>query len=235
MMTLYTYPITTNALKLELLINAANIQIERRLVNLIRGEQKSVEFLALNPLGKISLLVDGNQVFCESDALLFYLAKQHRSTLWPAGEEDQGHVLQWLFWQSTVWGPAAETFHHQQIVVPSWGLICDQSALEKKRRHFASACRHLEVHLEQRSKQKRPLFLAADSLTVADLSVAALLLFWRKMALPIDSYPALEHWLIGLQATAWWQQSYQQARAFITQNMHTHDCLQYSATDGESR
>tara|TARA_R110002095_G_scaffold136617_1_gene118249 strand:- start:1309 stop:1908 length:600 start_codon:yes stop_codon:yes gene_type:complete len=198
MMKLYTYPITSNALKLELLITAANIQIDRQRVNLVRGEQKTPEFLALNPLGQIPLLVDGEQIFTESNALLIYLAKHHQSTLWPTDESAQGHVLQWLFWQASVWGPVAGTFHHQHVVRPAWGLRCDREALALQHANLTAACRQLEAHLHQRSKQQSQLFLAGDDLSVADLSVAALLLFRQQMELQLDPYPTLQQWLQGL-------------------------------------
>ena len=217
MMKLYTYPITSNALKLELMINAANIKIDRQLVNLIRGEQKTQEFLALNPLGKIPLLVDGDQVFTESNALLIYLATHYQTRLWPIDETLQAHVLQWLFWQATVWGPAAGTFHHQHVVRPAWGLRCDREALVQQQANLTVACRQLEAHLHQRSKQQSQLFLAGDDLSVADLSVAALLLFRQQMELQLDQYPALQQWLQGLQSNPWWQQSKAQADAFIAQ------------------
>ncbi len=232
MMKLYTYPITSNALKLELLISTVNIQVERQLINLILVEQKKPEFLALNTLGKIPLLVDGDQIFFESNALLIYLAKYHQSPLWPIDEAEQGHVLQWLFWKTSVWGPAADTFHHQQIVRPAWGLGCDQKALGKQRANFAAACGQLEAHLDQRSKKQNPLFLAEDDLSVADLSVAALLLFWQQMELPIDQYPAMLRWLQGLQSNDWWLQSKQQATHLSSK---TCICIVNNNTDGDSR
>ena len=75
-MKLYTFPITTNALKVELVINAAQLDVERALVYLFRGEQKRPAFLAINPMGQIPVLEDNSLILSESNAILIHLAQQ---------------------------------------------------------------------------------------------------------------------------------------------------------------
>ena len=63
-----------------------------------RGYQKSVEFLALNPNGRIPVLIDhgnGDFVVIESGAILLYLAEKHGKLL-PADKKLRSQAVQWL-------------------------------------------------------------------------------------------------------------------------------------------
>src|ERR1700757_1819493 len=57
------------------------------------------EFLALNPNGRLPVIVDGDFVLPESLAITLYLAKKYSSgTLYPERLEDEARVWQWSFW-----------------------------------------------------------------------------------------------------------------------------------------
>ena len=57
------------------------------------------EFLALNPNGRLPLIVDGDFVLPESLAITLYLAKKYaHGALYPAALEDEARVWQWSFW-----------------------------------------------------------------------------------------------------------------------------------------
>lgn len=46
-------------------------------INLLKGEQKSAEFLKLNPVGQVPVLIDGDIVIADSFAILMYLEKKY--------------------------------------------------------------------------------------------------------------------------------------------------------------
>ncbi len=72
------------------------------LVNLAENQQKSPDFLAKSPNGKIPALVDGDVVLFESGAILQYLAEKSGQFL-PAEAHARALVLSWSWWQ--VGGP----------------------------------------------------------------------------------------------------------------------------------
>ena len=43
-------------------------------VNLFEGAQHKTDFLALNPLGKLPVLVENEKVFTQGEAILIYLS-----------------------------------------------------------------------------------------------------------------------------------------------------------------
>lgn len=80
-----------------------------RPVNLARGEQRSPEYRAVNPRGKVPALVVDGQVISENAAILWWLHKRFpEAELLPATDNDwdEAQVLSDLFWISSGWHPA---------------------------------------------------------------------------------------------------------------------------------
>ena len=209
-MKLYTFPITTNALKVELLINAAELNVERALVYLFRGEQKKPAFLAINPMGQIPVLEDDDLILSESNAILIYLAQQSRADFYFNSPAEQTLGMQWLFWQTSQWAPAVNSYHHQRIVKPAWGDKTDETQIQQNERRFSRVCNVLDATL-----QKRP-FLVSKTPTIADIGIAAQLLFWQEAQIPLDPFPGIKEWLNALSHFSWWKSSKDQAQHFLT-------------------
>ncbi len=70
-----------NTLKLRAALAEAGARYEYRAVDLDAGEQRRPPFLALNPHGKIPVLVEGDFMLAESDAILWYIGER-----FPRGE-----------------------------------------------------------------------------------------------------------------------------------------------------
>lgn len=72
-MKLYTYFRSSAAYRVRIALNLKGIAYEPKFVHLRRGEQRSPDFLALNPQGLVPVLVDGNHVLTQSLAIIEYL------------------------------------------------------------------------------------------------------------------------------------------------------------------
>jgi GST-like protein len=106
MIELYTSP-TPNGYKVSIMLEETGLDYEVHTIELAKQEQKTPEFLAMNPNGRIPVIVDHDNddfVVFESGAILVYLAEKTGQLL-PAGEKARSRVLQWLMFQMGGVGP----------------------------------------------------------------------------------------------------------------------------------
>ncbi len=70
-----------------------------RRVNFADAEQRSAEYLSINPKGRVPALVDNGFVVSENPAILRYVARKYPSAaLWPDDPRDEARCLEWLAW-----------------------------------------------------------------------------------------------------------------------------------------
>ena len=106
MIDLYTAP-TPNGHKASCTLEALEMEYTVHTVNISEGEQKKPEFLALNPNGRIPVIVDRDNddfpVF-ETGAIMIYLAEKAGKLL-PTEVKGRSRVIQWLMVQMGGLGP----------------------------------------------------------------------------------------------------------------------------------
>ncbi|KAJ3302392.1 Glutathione S-transferase protein, partial [Gonapodya sp. JEL0774] len=95
---------TPNGQKIGIALEELGIPYEPHLIEIMKGDQKSPEFTAINPHQKIPAIVDPDgpsgesvSVF-ESGAILLYLAEKTQRLI-PKDPVERLKVIQWLFWQ----------------------------------------------------------------------------------------------------------------------------------------
>ena len=94
---------TPNGYKPLILLQELGVEFE--LVKIaLNGEQKKPEYIALNPNGKIPVLVDKELVIFESGAILLYLAEKYHKFI-PQNTKAKYRVIQWLMFQMGGVGP----------------------------------------------------------------------------------------------------------------------------------
>src|SRR5262245_48523587 len=101
MMKLYGAP-PTRALRVIWLLNELGLKYEMIPVNILKGENKQEAFRAINPVGKVPVLVDGTVVLTESAAIQLYLAdKNPQAGFIPESVEERGQMYRWIFFLVT--------------------------------------------------------------------------------------------------------------------------------------
>jgi glutathione S-transferase len=100
-MRLYTFTVTPNNRKVEAFVRHFDLDVDIHLVSFKDRETHSPAFLALNPMGKVPLLTDGDFNLWESNAILTYLATKFPDTgALPADARGRADADRWLHWQS---------------------------------------------------------------------------------------------------------------------------------------
>ncbi|KAL8264971.1 hypothetical protein R6Q59_023101 [Mikania micrantha] len=74
---LYSYHRSSCSFRVRIALNLKGLDYEYKAVNLLKGEQKSPEFLKLNPIGYVPALVDGDIVIADSFAIMMYLEEKY--------------------------------------------------------------------------------------------------------------------------------------------------------------
>ena len=123
MIDLYYAP-TPNGHKITLFLEEAELDYRIIRVDISKGEQFNPVFLAISPNNKIPAIIDSQPAdggrplsLFESGEILLYLAEKTGKLL--SGElRERHHTLQWLFWQSSGFGPMLGQNHHFTAFAP---------------------------------------------------------------------------------------------------------------------
>lgn len=94
----------TRAANVVWMLEEVGVDYALRFVDIRTGAQKAPEILALNPMGKLPILVDGEAVVTESAAIALYLGDRYGyGTLAPRVDEPaRGAYLRWSFYAPSV-------------------------------------------------------------------------------------------------------------------------------------
>jgi glutathione S-transferase len=199
-MKLYYHPASPFARKALIAASLLGVELETQVVNLFAGEGQSPEFLRLNPQGKVPTLVDGDFSLWESNAVVQYLAGQTPgSPLLPADAKGRADVLRWQFWESSSFAPACVVYVYENVLKPMLGRgEPDAEELSKGEEKFHRAAKLLDSHLATRP------WLVGDTLTLADVSVAPVLMYAEAGKYPLEGYPHITAWFDKIQQLPAW-------------------------------
>jgi glutathione S-transferase len=144
------------------------------------------EFLAINPNGRLPVIIDNGFVLFESMAITLYLAKKHASgTLYPATLEGEAKAWQWSFWA------VAEVDRGVNI----WSLHAARlppAERDATKRDEALAVLAAPFAVLDAALARQDYLLGSD-FTVADLNVAAVIS--RAIDMDLAAWPRLKAWL----------------------------------------
>src|ERR1700751_6120930 len=128
-MKLYHFP-SPNPQKITFALHELELECEIVPVDLTKGEQRKPEFLALDPFGRVPVLVDGDLKLWESHAILAYLGDK-TGKLWPATAAGRADALRWLFFLSGHISPSATDLVFNRIASKVLGIPGDQDAIAR--------------------------------------------------------------------------------------------------------
>ena len=193
MITLHTAA-TPNGHKVSIALEELGLPYTVKVIDLAAAEQKQPPFLALNPNGRIPVIVDhdgpggGDFTVFESGAILVYLAEK-TGRLMPTDARGRSQVMQWLMFQMGGIGPmmgqANVFFRYFPEKIPA---AIDRYQGET-RRLFGVLDGHLAHHE----------WLAGDY-SIADIANWAWVRTHRWSGVDIDDLPHLKRWRDAIRA-----------------------------------
>lgn len=150
------------------------------------GSNRTPEFLAINPAGKVPVLDDDGFVLRESLAIALYLVAKVPTPLWPDDPRTRGLILQWASWAATeLEAPLSVIFVERRR---AGGAALDPAVVDGRIATARAALDVLEGHLATHSH------VADDRFTLGDL-IASSTVALAPMFIDLAAYPAVQAWM----------------------------------------
>lgn len=188
MITLYTFSLSGHAHRVELFLSLLKLPFRKVEVDLRRGEQKTPEFLAMNPFAQVPVIQDGEVTLADSNAILTYLALRYDpARRWlPADPVGAAQVQRWL---SVAAGTLANGPARARAAV-LFGAPADPRCADISTGLFSRIDEHLA----------RQDFIAAAHPTIADVALYSYTSHAPEGGNSLQPYPRLRAWLERIEA-----------------------------------
>jgi glutathione S-transferase len=161
------------------------------------GQQE--RFRRLNPNLSVPILVEGEAVLWEADAIACRLSQMVGSDFWRVGA-DLPDMIRWLSWAAWTFVRACDMVHFERVTRRRYDLgPTRQDVVEDGLARFAAAAPILDGHLAGRA------WLLGDALSYADFRMACVLPFADLAGLPLAQYRSICAWCARLDGIAAWR------------------------------
>ncbi|HWL04442.1 MAG TPA: glutathione S-transferase family protein [Xanthobacteraceae bacterium] len=187
MYTLYSMQRSGNSYKVRLALSQLNIPYRLVEVDILRGESRTPEFLAMNPNGQVPLLeVAPDRYLAESNAILWFLAEG--SDLIPTDPIERAEALQWTFFEQHSLEPNIGAAYFWLCLVRG-GRELQQHALDDWMEEGYRALSVMDRHLRERP------FFVGNRYTIADIALYAYTHLAHLADFELDGFPSVRQWL----------------------------------------
>lgn len=170
-MELYSFINVDRSARVRWLLEELEVPYNERVLDYDKGESKTPEYLALNPMGRVPTLVDGPVTMSESVAICMYLADKFAlKGLAPRVDSpERPAYLQWMAFSIGTLEPIFTHLRFREHMKEEDKAETDK-AVEK-------IVRTLEIALDGRS------YLVGENFSAADIMIADLLRWKKNMLL----------------------------------------------------
>jgi glutathione S-transferase len=183
MIELFEFGLSGNCHKIRMMLSLLGLDYKSHVVNGAEREQKSADYLALNPFGQVPVLKDGDKVIRDSQAILVYLARAYGADDWfPADALKAAEVTAWLSTAANevARGPNALRLHYK---------FCRAINIEDATAVTENLLKVLNNHLEHNQ------WLATNTITIADIAIYPYLALANEGKVDLAPFIHVENWL----------------------------------------
>lgn len=182
-----------NCFKPWLAMTQTGTLFESVLIDVLAGEQKSPEYLHVNPLGVVPYLVtDDGQGIGESNAMLWYLAEG--TFLMPSTRKERARALQWMFFEQSKLEPFLSPARFFTTILPSEREV-RATEIGQWQLQADAGLNFLDAHLADRQ------FILDCGYSVADVALFGYVHVLEEAGLKLTDYPALARWIENVEGT----------------------------------
>ena len=192
MTTLYACLGSGNCFKPWLAMHQLGISHEIQLIDVLSGEQKSAEYLAVNPLGVVPFLETEIGRIGESNAMLWYLAEG--THLAPPDRASRAEALQWMFFEQSKLEPFISPARFFTTILPgerenrATEIAAWQNAAKP-------GLKILDQHLQSQG------FVLSSGYSIADIAIFGYVHVMEEAGIALRNYPSIARWMDDVSKT----------------------------------
>ena len=198
-MKLHCFGESGNAYKAALTLALADQSWEPVFVNFFKGASRSPEFRALNVMGEVPVLEDGDIILTQSGVIQDYISSKS-GKLGGKSAAERREVLRWMFFDNHKVSGVAGPLRFNMNFLPEDKRSAEVNDFMAMR--LASALKIIETHLKDRD------WLAGDGITIADIACCGYLFYPEGFTFERTDYPNINRWLDAIAAQPGWKHPY---------------------------
>ena len=154
--------------------------------------ERPAPFIAASKFGEIPVLIDQGRTFCQSNAILIYLA-QHYQRFCGHDASDWQSILEWLSWETNRIGFSVPNLRYALRWAPQapevLNFLRDRAILDLQT---------LDAHLSSSE------FLLASGPSIADISCTAYLFWLKQIDFDTEQFVQVQRWLTAISNLPGW-------------------------------
>ncbi|ARC89376.1 glutathione S-transferase family protein [Rhodovulum sp. MB263] len=196
---LYCFGESGNAYKAALTLTLSGLDWEPVYVDFFNGAARRPDFLALNPMGEVPVMVAGGETFSQSGTMQLWAAEQS-GRFGGRDAAEKREVLRWMFWDNHKMSGQAGSLRFMMNFLPEEKR--PQEAIRWLSGRVKAALQTLERVLEDRG------WLVGDGPTIADFACCGYLFYPEPFGFDRKVFPAIDAWLGRIEALPGWKHPY---------------------------
>lgn len=150
------------------------------------GRNDTPEYLAMNPNGRVPVVIDGDFVMWESNSIVRYLARKRKSGFYPSDFRVRQTIERWMDWELSLCAP-----RHVPVFI---GLVRtkpedrNQATIDAAVQQWNAAMTILDAQLSDND------YVAGEQFTLADIPLAPIAHRWLELDIERPDAPNIRRW-----------------------------------------
>jgi len=197
--TLFCFGESGNAYKAALTMQLAGFEWQPRYVDFFNGETRSPDYRALNEMGEVPVLVDGDVVLSQSGIIQDYVSSK-TSKLSARSAAERREILRWVLWDNHKLSSQAGSLRFMMNFLPEAKRQPEVIAWLQGR--LKSAYKVLDGHLANHA------WMVGAGPTIADIACCGYLFYPEPFGFVRADWPHIDAWLTRIAALPGWKHPY---------------------------
>lgn len=196
--TLYCFAQSGNAYKAALMLNLCGADWKPRFVDFFNGETRTPAYRAINEMGEVPVLVDGERRISQSGVILDYLAQRFGRFGW-SSDDERREILRWTLFDNHKLTSYIATLRFMMTLAKTG----ETPVTEFLRQRATNALKILDGRLAAHR------FVLGERPTIADISLCGYLFWPDEFGVSWADYKQIGRWLDDIKALPSWVHPYE--------------------------